>query len=526
MALLGVPTRKVRIAVQTSLFALWVALIYATHYPMQSAIAKTIPVSLFLRIDPLVMTVVMGGMRVGVTILLLGFVTLAVSLILGRVFCGWVCPLGALFDFTSWVMSFFKLRHFGPSPKWYRAKFYILGAILIFAIFGSFSPLIGLDPVVLLTRVAAAVLQPFGRSSVPLQWSVGENPKYLGYFISYSSLFLFIGIMFYTTKVSRIWCRTACPLGAYLATTSRYSMLRRETAQCIHCNICSANCPTGAIDFKNAEVYTESECVKCFVCSDVCPVDANFFAIRSPFQANDQHGQVVELDRRAFVANTVATLATAPLMRLEAGTPGSSKHLLRPPMSREESDFLTSCIRCGECMKACPTGTLKPSGLENGLRSLWTPVMTPLEAPCKEGCNACSVACPTDAILKYKIEDKYKFKAGTAVFNAASCISYTEGKFCSECVRVCPTNAIEFKKGWEPNPENQHKWGVAMVGSEEIAPTGLTPTRPLHVKLEACVGCGACENSCNQIVFGTPAMTTTSQGRATPTSFIESLKNS
>ena len=71
MAIFGVPTRRVRIVVQTSLFLLWAILVYSTHYPMQSWIATHIPVSLFLRIDPLVATVIMGGMRVGVTILLL-----------------------------------------------------------------------------------------------------------------------------------------------------------------------------------------------------------------------------------------------------------------------------------------------------------------------------------------------------------------------------------------------------------------------------------------------------------------------
>jgi ferredoxin len=485
---------------------------------MQSVLAKTIPVSLFLRIDPLVATVVMGGMRVGISILFAGLVTLGVSMLLGRVFCGWVCPLGATFDFYSWIVKKLGVRHHGPSPWWFRLKYYILGAILVFALFGSVSPLIGIDPVVLITRVAAAVLMPFGRVDGGIGFNVGDRPHFMGAFIDLSTLVLFVGIMAYTTKVSRIWCRAICPLGAYLAALSRHSVLRRQTDQCVHCNICSASCPTGAIDFQNAEIYNESECIKCFICSEECPVDANFFTFRSPVKANDAHGGVVELDRRSFVGTAAATLLAVPFTRIEAGVPGAAKKLLRPPMSREESDFLSSCIRCGECMKACPTGTLKPAGLEHGLRALWTPVMTPLEAPCKEGCNACSVACPTDAILKYPIEKKYAYKAGTAVFDPSNCISFTEGKFCSECIRVCPTNAIEFKKGWEPaTTAPLHKWGVGAAGNEEIAPAGRTPTRPVHVKFDSCIGCGACENSCNQIVFGQPAMTTTTQGRAVPT---------
>ena len=59
----GVPTRQVRIIVQGLVFALWVALILATRHPLDSWIAKVIPVSLFLRMDPLVTVVVCGGMR-------------------------------------------------------------------------------------------------------------------------------------------------------------------------------------------------------------------------------------------------------------------------------------------------------------------------------------------------------------------------------------------------------------------------------------------------------------------------------
>jgi ferredoxin len=511
--MLGMPTRQIRIGVQWAVFALWISLILVTHYPMDSWLASRVPVSLLLRIDPLVMTVVCGGMRMGITIMMLGFVTLLVSLLLGRVFCGWVCPLGAIFDAYGWVLKRLRVRFEGPSPSWYRLKFYLLLAILVFAAIGGVSPLMGFDPIVLLTRTAAVVFNPFWRQKAELAWQAGGPVGVHGYFVDAATLALFLAIMAGTTRLSRIWCRTTCPLGAYLSVMSRNAVLRRDTRGCVHCNICAQHCPTGAISFTNPEFYTESECIKCFACSQECPVDANFFTLKSPVPAVLPSQAPVQLERRQLIATAAFTVIATPGLNLSAGEPKSTKTLVRPPMSREEHDFLASCIRCGECMKACPTGILKPAGLEHGLRALWSPVMVATEGACKQGCNACSVACPTDAIMKYPVEKKYTYKAGTAVFEDSRCISYTEDKFCSECVRVCPTHAIEIVHGWKPEG--------ATTGADKPAPPGEIPERPIRVSFDRCVGCGACEFACNQIVFGEPAMVTTSYGRATPTNLNE-----
>ncbi len=515
------PTRRIRIVVQGAVFALWVALIFATHYPMQSWLVKHIPVSLILRIDPLVMTVVCGGMRMAVTITLLGAVTLVVSLLLGRVFCGWVCPLGTIFDAYGWILKRLNVKIEGPSPKWFTFKYYLLAAILVFAVLGGVSPLMGFDPIVLLTRTVATLINPFVLRPRQFTWSVLDAPGNYGYFIDGATLILFMAIMSGTTRLSRIWCRTACPLGAYLAVLSRNSVLRRDTTGCVHCNICATHCPTGAIHFNNEEIYNESECIKCFSCSQVCPVDANFFTYKSPVPAVSPSQHPVSLDRRTLLATITGTLIASPILRMASGNPLSQKKLLRPPMSREERDFLSSCIRCTECIKACPTGILKPAGLEFGLRAFWSPVMVPTEGYCKQGCNACSEACPTDAIMKYPIDQKYTFKSGTAFLESSRCISYTERKFCSECVRVCPTNAIDIVRGWEPPGVDLGRWGVPKESADFPAPNNQTPTRPIQVTFEKCIGCGACENACNQIVMGSPAMVTTSFGRATPAKVTE-----
>jgi ferredoxin len=517
----GVPTRRIRIVVQGLVFALWVTLILATHYPMQSWIARNIPVSLLLRIDPLVMTVVCGGMRTVVTITLLGAVTLVVSLLLGRVFCGWVCPLGTIFDAYGWVLRRLRIRFEGPSPSWFTFKYYLLTAILVFAVLGGVSPLMGFDPIVLLTRTVATVINPFWLHRSEFLWNVEDAPGTFGYFIDAGTLVLFLAIMSGTTRLSRIWCRTACPLGAYLAVLSRNSILRRDTKDCVHCNICATHCPTGAINFNNEEIYNESECIKCFSCTQECPVDANFFTYKLPFPAVSPSQHPVSLERRTLLMTITGTVMASPLLRLAAGEPIAHKKLIRPPMSREERDFLSSCIRCTECVKACPTGILKTAGLEFGVRALWSPIMVPTEGYCKQGCNACSQACPTDAIMKYPVEKKYTYKSGTAFLETSRCISYTERKFCSECVRVCPVNAIDIVRGWEPEGQENGRWNVPSKGADHPAPDNKMPTRPIGVVFEKCIGCGACENSCNQIVFGEPAMVTTSYGRATPAKVTE-----
>ena len=226
--MLGLPTRYYRIAVQSAVFSLWTALILSTHHPMESWLAKHVPVSLLLRIDPLVMTVISGGMRMGITILMLGFVALAVSLLLGRVFCGWICPLGAIFDAYGWVLRRLRVRIEGPSPSWFRFKYYLLLAILIFAILGGVSPLMGFDPIVLLTRTAAVVLMPLHRSQEQLTWVVGGAVGTHGRLIDVLTLVLFMGIMSGTTRLSRIWCRTACPRSVSCGKL-RHSALRRQT---------------------------------------------------------------------------------------------------------------------------------------------------------------------------------------------------------------------------------------------------------------------------------------------------------
>ena len=72
--------------------------------------------------------------------------------------------------------------------------------------------------------------------------------------------------------------------------------------------------------------------------------------------------------------------------------------LIRPPGALPEKDFLARCIRCGECMKACPTNTLQPVALVAGFSAFFSPKITPRRGPCEPLCNVCGHVCPTGAI--------------------------------------------------------------------------------------------------------------------------------
>ncbi len=94
-------------------------------------------------------------------------------------------------------------------------------------------------------------------------------------------------------------------------------------------------------------------------------------------------------------------------MRANTGL-GKSRHdrLLRPPGAVDESDFLSRCIRCGECMKVCPNNSLHPTLTEAGLEGLWTPTLVPRIGYCEPSCVLCSEVCPTGAIWQITPKEK------------------------------------------------------------------------------------------------------------------------
>jgi len=176
------------------------------------------------------------------------------------------------------------------------------------------------------------------------------------------------------------------------------------------------------------------------------------------------------LSRREFLKVSGLTLGGgAVAWGALAGLKQVSPPLLRPPGAQPEPDFLAACIRCGQCVEACPYGSLRLAEVGDGA-ALGTPFIEPRETPCylcqKYGDMRCIPACPTGALQP--VAEKSQVRMGTAVIDQDACLAWN-GVVCRACWHACPfpDAAIELD----------------LRGRAVVYP-------------EACVGCGICVNAC------------------------------
>jgi ferredoxin len=171
-------------------------------------------------------------------LLMVAFTVVAV-LIWGRVFCGFLCPFGALQDFIDRLVP---ARFKRELPRRVhrvalKAKYGVLAVILVPALAGSEASIY-------------QFFEPFGTvfflSKDAVLWTIAGT------------------ILLASVVIPRFYCRYACPLGAALALGSTLSLRRiGRVEQCDYCKVCEVKCPTGAIDGPKIDF---KECVRCNVC--------------------------------------------------------------------------------------------------------------------------------------------------------------------------------------------------------------------------------------------------------------------
>jgi polyferredoxin len=471
------------------------------------------PVNWFLQLDPLVAfgtLLTTGTLYAG---LAWALVTVVLTVLLGRFFCGWVCPFGSLHHLVGYLARRGKpfarvveqdQYHPGQSIKYYllalllaAASGSLLGKLLqgvlgspavagilaggsvlaasvgLFKGFGltrrqtgallllsgvftlsacilAVGPMVAaslqtglLDPLPLLHRSFHLVLVPLldgaGRR-------LSESQRYYqgAWFVG----FIFLSAVLLNLKRPRFYCRFVCPLGALFGILSRFALWRvgKREDVCTQCKFCSAGCE-GAC--QPAEQIRHSECILCMNCLENCR--HGLMTYRTERSAS---GEVLlpDLSRRGVLITLASGVAAVPLLRL-GGTVGPAwkPQCIRPPGSLTETEFLARCIKCGQCMRICPTHIIQPATSEGGLEGFWTPVLNFRmgSSGCQLNCVACGHVCPTAAIRPLSLQEKLgreRFAAegpvrmGTAFVDRGRCLPWAMDRPCIVCQENCPVS--------------------------------------------------------------------------------------
>ena len=477
---------------QGAFLFLFFVLLVKTDYDGRNELAY--PVKIFLDADLLVLMTSLLSAHTLPASLFLALLFVPVTLLFGRAFCGWVCPLGTLHH----AVSFYDRKYAPergiktPGTRWKFATLLFFAGAALFGIQAAGL----LDPISLLIRSLSLSVMPginhvlrlFLDWGYRLPWRPASDlfdgaytflrAHFLSFFPArYEQALFFFGLFFLVLALNRyrtrFFCRFVCPLGALLGIFSRAGLLRlSRNEKCTECLQCRDVCAGGAKPHTK-DSWSPSECVTCFNCSAECPEGALEWKFALARGTRDR----LDVTRRAALTSAVTGAATAWVMKTSPAQARPAPELVRPPGSRPEADFLARCIRCGECMKVCITGGLQPTLLSAGIEGIWTPKLVSRIGYCEFNCTLCGQVCPTSAIEKLDVPKKQKLVIGLAFVDPSRCLPFAQGTPCIVCEEHCPTpkKAIVF---------------------ESRAGKGGTPVKVPVVVLDLCIGCGICEYKC------------------------------
>ena len=423
------------------------------------------------------------------TIVAAGFVVVLVAtLLFGRVYCSFVCPLGVFQDGCARLArTVNKKRIERPGPRHDWVRFGILGASAVSLIAGSTLLVNLLDPFSSAGRILTHLVRPFvyGGNNflawlselLTLYWPnpVDLPPQSLPAVLIALGTLGVVGWLSYTR--GRFYCNVICPVGALLGLVSRVALFKIAINQedCTSCGLCEKACKGGCIDKKKKTVDFD-RCVGCFNCFDVCVRDDMYFttpwkAVAKPVPSDAGRRKFLQRSSASmallFLTGGGKTIVPKKLTTVRTGSPMP----VSPPGSRSLQHFTATCTACHLCVSACIANVLQPSLFEYGVSGVFQPRMDYRSGYCNYDCTACGDVCPSGAILPLEKEQKKLTQLGIAKFVKDNCIVNTEHTDCGACSEHCPTKAVTMVK----------------FTDKLVIP---------EVHEEFCIGCGACEHAC------------------------------
>lgn len=403
-----------------------------------------VPGDLLLRFDPLIWLVGSVAARQAAPYALFALTLLLATALVGRVFCGWVCPLGTAIDAAG------PLGRRRAVRPWPGLKLWVLAALIAAAAAGAnFAG--WFDPLVIASRALYLTFAP-----------AASGPAVLWAWAAVAAAVALAAL------APRFWCRALCPLGAMLSLVARWGPYRRHIGpSCAECGKCEPVCPMGQTPGR----HSAGECLGCRRCEAACPRQSIVFRFHA-VSANTASARAAEPGTRRRWLVALAGVALGGVGGGWAWLKRSSD-VLRPPGTPSEQHLLARCTGCGACLAVCPTGALTPQLSFARPDAAFVPQFVPRQGPCQPECTACGAACSTGALARLTADEKATVHIGLAEIDRSRCLPWARGERCTICVDACP----------------------AAYDALALRSTEAGAFRPV-VDESRCTGCGFCEHRC------------------------------